>query len=90
MRQPIRITIDLDVDHELARALPELPGLGGPDGHPPISGLDLVTEDLRQDLLRTILKEISTPGSDLSRLGAITLGATVRYGKPQAPTHEPF
>lgn len=89
-RQKIRIYVELDLDHDLASALPEIPGIPGPDGHPPIPALEIITEDLRTSLLAAVASEVRKPGSDLARIGAITLGARVQYGTPYQPAHEPF
>lgn len=90
MRQTIQILIEIDVDYELARALPEIPGVPGPDGHPPIPGLEVVAEDLRSALYAAVGEQIAREGSDLARLGAITLGGRLRFGQPYQPTYEPF
>ena len=89
-RQIFQITIELEVDADLARALPEIPGVPGPDGHPPISGLEVVAEDLRTALYATVAEQIAQDGSDLARLGAITLGGRLRIGNPYQRAHEPF
>lgn len=89
-RQKIRIYVELDLDHDLVTALPEIPGIPGPDGHPPIPALEMISEDLRSALLAAVASEIRKDGSDLARIGAIALGARVQYGQPYEPSYEPF
>jgi hypothetical protein len=87
MRQTIQITIDIDVDHELARLLPGLPG---DHNEPPIEGLEIIAEDLRTAFLATVAEQIARPGSGLAQIGAITLGGRLRIGNPYQRAHEPF
>lgn len=89
-RQKIRIYVELDLDHDLVTALPEIPGIPGPDGHPPIPALEIISEDLRSALLAAVASEIRKDGSDLARIGAIALGTRVQYGQPYEPSYEPF
>lgn len=89
MRQRITFSIDLEIDYEAGRDLRGIPGVGGPDGHPPISGLEMLITDTRADILEIFAQQIKE-GHDLARLGPITLGCQIRYGQPYAPAHEPF
>ena len=89
-RQKIRIYVELDLDHDLVSALPEIPGIPGPDGHPPIPAIEIITEDLRSSLLAAVAGEIRRDDSDLARIGAITIGARVQYGQLYEPAYEPF
>ena len=90
MRQTIQIAVHIDVDYDLARALPEIPGLPGPDGHPPIPALEMIAESFASDLRASVAREIVREGSDLANLGAVTLSSKVRFGKPYEPNAEPF
>ena len=89
MRQRITFSIDLEIDHEAALELRGTPGVSGPDGHPPISGLELLIEDTRADILEIFATQIRE-GHDLARIAPITLGCHVRYGQPFQPNVEPF
>jgi len=89
-RQKLRISVELDFDYNLARHLPEIPGVPGPDGHPPITGIEMIAEELRMNLLAAVAKEINTNTYDVSRIGAMTLGASTRFSQPYEPTVEPF
>lgn len=90
MRQTIQIALHLDVDYDLARALPEIPGEPGPDGHPPIPAIEMIAESFASELRASVAREIVRDGSDLANLGAVTLSSKVRFGKPYDPAAEPF
>jgi len=89
MRQTITLTLSLDIDYEAGQALTGIPGVGGPNGHPPISGLEMLMTDVRADILEQVAQDIRE-GSDLVRVSPITLGCRIGYGQPYTPEHEPF
>lgn len=89
MRQKVTFTIDLEIDYEAALELRGKPGIGGPDGHPPISGLELLMTDTRADILEIFATQIRE-GHDLVRVSPITLGCRIHYGQPYEPAYEPF
>lgn len=90
MRQQIDLIITLDIDADAASYLRGEPGVPGPHGHPPISGLDILLTDLGIDLIREVRAKINQEESALQRIEAIAIGHRWKGHPLYEPEHEPF
>lgn len=88
-RQTLELTISIDFDLETARALPGRPGNDGPDPVHPETGLALIAEELRADLLAWATRRLAAD-PDSSRIDARIAGIRTRTLPPYDEAYGPF